>query len=130
MAIGLQLPFAITTGSIGWLDTSNSEIEAVGYNVKSLLLTNWGERPMHYNMGCNLIEFLFEPVTQDLRQRVGDRIISQLQLWLPYVSVSTLNVVFSSEDLSLPEESIGVYLKFFLNSRPNLSNVVNLVVTA
>ena len=95
MAIGFTFPFAKSTGSIGYLETTNTELAAVEQNFKSLLLTNWGERVMHADFGCNLIEFLFEQqVNNELQERIGDRIVSQVNKWMPFVSIDKLNLIF------------------------------------
>src|SRR4051812_49239768 len=99
MSIGLTIPFSKSTGSLGYFQATDDELSAAGENVKSLLLTNWGERPMRYSMGCNFREFLFEPLRdEELRNRIADRIGSQLSTWLPYVVMDELNVLFASED--------------------------------
>lgn len=129
MPLGFTLPFAQTTGSVGFFEFTSDEFSAVEQNIRSLLVTNWGERVMHYNFGCNLREFLFEQRNRELRERVGDRVLSQVSTWLPFVTVDELNVLFSEDDSSLPENAMAVRMKFRLTSRPDLSSLFQLVVT-
>lgn len=130
MPIGLTLPFAKSTGSVGYFEFTSDELSAVRENLKSLLVTNWGERVMHFNFGCNLIEFLFEQErSNELKTRIADRILSQIALWMSFVSVEDLNIVFSDEDHTLLENSIGIRIKFKLASRPDLSAILNFAVT-
>lgn len=130
MPIGLTLPFAQTTGSVGFFEFTSDEFSAIRQNLKSLLVTNWGERVMHYNFGCNLREFLFEPIRNgSLKERIADRIISQVATWIPFVSIEELNVIFSDEDQSLPEQSIGLRIVFKIVSRPDFSSLFEFVVT-
>lgn len=70
-------------------------------------------------MGCNMIEFLFEPLRGDiLRQRISDRITEQCQTWLPFVRLDTIDVVFHSEDPSVGENQFRVDMSFGLVGRP------------
>ena len=92
MPIGLTLPLAQTTSSLGYLAFSTREIEAARYDLKSLLLTNWGERPMHYYLGCNLNEYIFQPQTDQTAGQIKSRIIAQVSNWLPYVNIDNVEV--------------------------------------
>ena len=130
MPIGFTLPFSKSTVSLGFFETTSTELAAVGENLKSLLLTNWGERVNHYNLGCNLKEFLFENVHSDeLKSRIADRILNQVETWMPFVTIQTLNILLHEDDPSVPENSVKVGLVFGLSSRPDLSSRVDLLVT-
>lgn len=126
MPIGLTLPFAQTTSSLGYLAFSTKEIEAAYYNLKSLLLTNWGERPNHFYLGCNLIEYLFEPSDDEVIEKIKTRIESQVQTWLPYIDLQDVEITFPADK----ENSVKVKVKFGLKGRPDLSNVVDVTVQA
>lgn len=123
MSIGLTLPFARSTGSLGFLQATDDEFEAVRHNLRSLLVTNWGERVMHSSFGCNFSEFLFEQKTDSLREKIADRVISQLAAWMPFVALDVLNVVFTSDDPTVPENGFAVRMWFRLSGRPELTSV-------
>src|SRR5512137_1047011 len=93
--IGLTMPFARTSSSLGYLAYSTTEIQATLYNLKSLVLTNWGERPNHFYMGCNLIEFIFAQASEETIDKIVARITSQVDNWLPYVQLNDVQVVFT-----------------------------------
>ena len=98
MSIGFTVPFSVSTGSVGYFETTSDVFAATKYDIISLLITNWGERPMHSNMGCNFRGFLFENDSSDeLKTRVADRVASQLAMWLPFVSVKSLFVKSCAE---------------------------------
>ncbi len=127
--IGFTLPFSRSSGSIGYFELSRTELDAVKNNLKSLLLTNWGERVNHYNLGCNLIEFLFENDRgEDLKERISDRIISQVTTWMPFVQINDLKIVFSEDDSSLPDYTIQVKMKFSLVNRPDITQVLEVPI--
>lgn len=124
MPIGISLPFAPSTGSFGYFKTTDSVDDAIKTNVLSLLVTNWGERPMHYRFGCNISEFIFENKTQELKEKIADRILDQFDTWLPYLSIDNLNILFSSEDERISSKSIGIAMSFSLKkSRSSVGNI-------
>lgn len=129
MNIGFTLPFSRSTGSLGYFEMTRDELSAVGENIKSLLLTNWGERVNHYNLGCNLIEFLFENNDVDeLRERISDRIESQIAMWLPFVVIEKIKVTFPEEDSNLKDHAVLISVSFRLTSRPNLINTITVPI--
>lgn len=118
MPIGVSFPFALSTGSLGYLEPTNDVVEALKSNVRSLLLTNWGERVMHVDFGCNLREYLFEQKTNALRARIADRIRSQLAKWMPFIDMVGLYVVFSEEDTSIPDPGFRIDLQLTYGNIP------------
>jgi len=120
MPIGLSLPFAKSTGSLGYLSSTDTELQAVQADILSLLLTDWGERPMQYYFGCNMSEFVFEQKTDDLKQQIASRIISQVGKWLPFIKLDELNILYGSDDGSIGENSLKVKMRFSFASRTDL----------
>ena len=122
MPIGLTLPFARTTSSLGYLAFSSTELEATYYNLKSLLLTDWGERPAHYKLGCNLTEFLFMNETSETEELIAERIRSQASQWLPYVNLDSIKITYPQEHI------LAIQVGFSINGRQDLSSVVQVTV--
>lgn len=126
MSIGFTVPFSRSTGSLGYFETTQDEVSAVHENLKSLLLTNWGERLMHYSFGCNLSEFLFEQIHgEELKDSIRERIIHQVERWMPFVAVDDIDVVFEEDDSSIGSNTMFVVMKFRVASRPNLSETLS-----
>lgn len=123
MSISISFPFALATGSVGYLESNENVVDAIRSNVRSMLLTNWGERPMHFDFGCNFREFLFEPQTTSLKVSIATRVQSQLAKWMPFLRLQGVFVVFSSEDPSVPDPGFRVRLEIVYGNVP-----VNLVV--
>ncbi len=126
---GFPLPFTRATGSLGYFEVTRNQLDAIKSNLTSLLLTNWGERLMHYHFGCNLIEFLFEQKIKDLKNIIADRILDQISKWMPFLSIDELNVFFTEDDPSIIENSILIRLKFSLNRRPDINDSILISVT-
>jgi phage baseplate assembly protein W len=121
MPIGLTLPLMRNSGSLGYFAFSSTEKEAVGYNMKSLILTNWGERPNHFYFGCNLREFLFSPITEETEDTVVSRIQSQVSNWLPYVNLKDLRVEFPPEQNG---HGIRVKIEYGVKGRQDRNSVL------
>lgn len=129
MGIGFTLPFSKSTSEVGYFETTSTDIDAVKENLKSLLLTNWGERVNHYYFGCNFKEFLFENIhPAELKSRIGERILSQVETWLPFLAIETLNVNLTEDDSNLPENGVGIRIDFKLIAKPDLSSRLEIVV--
>ncbi len=123
MAIGFTFPLEKTSESLGYFKTTSTDVDAVEQNMKSILLTNWGERVMHYYFGCNFKEFLFENTNpEELKSKVAERVASQVQLWLPFVSIKVLNVLLTEDDSSIPENAFSVKIDFVLTSKPDMKS--------
>lgn len=128
MPVGYSYPFQASSGSVGYFQMTGTQLDAVASNLRVLLLTNRGERPMNFDFGCNLREFLFEQSTRDeLGQRVADRVIQQVVRWMPFVTLVTLNVLFTEDDPSVPENAMLLSLTFKLTSRPDQTTLTQLV---
>lgn len=123
--IGLTMPFARTRASPGALASSTTQLEATLYNLRSLLLTNWGERPSHFYLGGNLIEFVFAPSDEETRERVVQRVEQQVAQWLPYVLLNSVDVSFSEGS-----HAIMVSVDFGIRGKQDLSSVLEVVVSA
>ena len=124
MPIGLTFPLVKNSGSLGYLAFSSTEKEAVSYNLKSLVLTNWGERPCHFYLGCNLQEFIFGQLSEDTIEQVQERIESQVAMWLPYISLKNVDVKFPSE---IPN-GMRVIIEYSLKGRQDLGSVLEIDV--
>lgn len=118
MSIGFNFPFQPATGSLGYLEVTDDVASAIKANLRSLLLTNWGERVMHNDFGCNLREFLFEPMTRNLKPRIADRIKSQVTKWMPYLVLTGIFIIFSDEDPAVPENGFRIHLKLVYGNIP------------
>ena len=122
MPIGLTMPLARSTGSAGYFASSDTEIQATYYNLKALLLTNWGERPNHFYLGCNLGEFLFAQQTQETKELISQRIEAQVSEFLSYVNLEKIDITFNQD------HRIIIKVTFSLKSKMNLSNTIEVAV--
>ena len=118
--IGLKLPF--TRGRSGLFPQSETTLEQAGSNIKNLLLTSKGERVMQPDFGSRLRELLFEHYTEDLSERIREEIEEAMSTWLPYITISSVNII---QDETNPNQT-KVDLDFSLNYDPNRFDSITL----
>ena len=111
--IGLKLPF--NRGKSGLFSQSQTTLEQAGSNIKNLLLTAKGERVMQPDFGSRLRELLFEQYTEDLSSRIQSEIQEAISTWLPYINISSVNIIQSDED----PNTTSVDIDFSLNYEPD-----------
>lgn len=70
-------------------------------NLKNLILTSPGERIMDSNFGVGLRRYLFENNTPVLRQKLENRIIEQVERYMPFVNITELNILYSDNNPSV-----------------------------
>ena len=90
--IGIDLPFRKSTGVEGYFASTSTTIEAVKTDIVTLLNTRVGERVMQPTLGIDLHSYLFEQITPTLEDEIRMSIINTFKNWLPYVSVSNLEI--------------------------------------
>ena len=68
-------------------------------NLRNLLLTNWGERPVHYKLGANLRQLTTEYVSQDDFDTAAiANIRDTVNKWMPYVDLEDFTSVVDHHD--------------------------------
>ena len=118
--IGLKLPF--TRDRAGLFGQTETTLEQAGNNIKNLLLTSKGERVMQPEFGSDLRDLLFEQYTEDLTDRIKDAIEEAMSTWLPYITISSVNII---QDETNPNQT-KVDLDFSLNYEPNRFDSITL----
>jgi|TARA_R110001592_G_scaffold287649_1_gene556521 phage baseplate assembly protein W len=104
VAVGIKLPFSKDSGLF---TLSYSTEEQAVSNLKNLLLTRKGERLFQPTFGSQIYALLFEPITLDLKQKLEEGILEDVNFWLPYIIIDKVEVT--------PEEDknqVGISLNF------------------
>lgn len=116
--IGASFPFYPATGSAGLFESVYTRLSAVTSDIRCILVTNWGERVMLSQFGCNLIEFLFSPLRgEQLKGGIERRIRDQIGRWLPGVRVQEVTVLTPEDEPSLGDNSVRVRMRFFVGNQ-------------
>ena len=70
-------------------------------NLKTLLLTRKGERYNQPTFGTLLLNVLFEPNSDILKDQIENLIKQPVSNWLPYISIEDIDVVTAEDDPDL-----------------------------
>lgn len=89
-AVGVKLPLVSKDGVL--FDLSYTTYDQAMSNLKNLLLTRTGERIMQPLFGTNVYDSLFEHDTADRKMLIKNSITEAVDFWLPYISITTLNI--------------------------------------
>lgn len=122
--VGILLP--CTRGNSGYFKQTYSDIERAHSNLKMLLLTSKGERPMMPTYGSDLRYLLFNPGEDEYDELFEDAIIEAAQMWMPEVTIIGVLV-----DRELPDQpnSAVFTVNFLINSIPDSNETLTLEVT-
>lgn len=114
--IGIMLPMTIR--GVGF-NMSSDYIDQLKSNIKSLLLTQKGERVMQPMLGSDLYSVLFEQGDSIFESRIENAIESTLGMWLPFVSVDSITVTNNASS----QNKFTVSIDFRVGGSPNLNSV-------
>ena len=129
--IGVDLPFRKSQGNQGYFESTSTTLSAVKNNVRSLLLTERGERIMQPTLGLSLKRLVFQPVTPGLLDMIKQEISDTFKKWLPFVVIKNLEVSFNSGgvDGELMGNTIIIKVDFAMDSNPNMFDSVEVEIT-
>ena len=122
--IGLDFPLHRGDDRSGNFASTLTTLEAVKVNARNLLQTELGERVMQPNLGVQLKQFLFEPFTEDIRTAIQNSIIDTFSIWLPFVTISALDVEMSDANIN----TLKIFVEFALNRDPTTTESVQVTI--
>lgn len=88
VAVGIPFPLG---GTPIFASTYTTRDQALS-NLKNLLLTRKGERPLQPLFGTDIPSFLFENITQELLDNLKDTVSEDIKFWLPYINMEEIVV--------------------------------------
>lgn len=112
---GLNIKFPLRKSVHGGFELNKTTVDAVRDDLKSLLITNWGERMVHYDFGANLRAVIFEQ-GEDVKQKIEDSINFSIQKWMPFVNVTNMQIKDHRDDPGLGDYEVNVKLSFQIGS--------------
>ncbi len=107
--IGLELPLTYTQD--GYFKRTKTALEQAKSNIKSLLLTNKGERLGNPTFGSNLLSVVFGHENTDVESRIEEEIRAAMDEWLPFINIVSIESKFSDTNIN----AVNVNLRFTLN---------------
>lgn len=118
MAEGYSPKLPLTLSDLDGAFALNKNINTVvKQNIKMLFLTSPGERIMDARFGVGLRNYLHEPLSASVKSTIRERILSQMNTYIPAVSIVSLTV---SDDL-VNNNAIRVKMIYNIGSSTNQS---------
>ena len=114
VSVGIDFPFGRVGGGEGYFKTTKTTIDSIKNNIKLLLQTNQGERLFQPNLGMNLRNLLFEPMTEDLTIQIENNIVDVFERWLPFVELRNIDVERRNE-----ANQTKINIEFNIRRAPN-----------
>lgn len=112
MADPINFKFPLRQASAGGFETNDTTLNAVADDLRILILTNYGERPIHYDFGANLRGIIFEQQGDILRTMVSDAIIAAIDKWMPFVNILEIMVDDVTTVNTLRENEVHVTIRY------------------
>lgn len=118
-SLAVKLP--ITKDSIDGFTMIKDFRTLIKQNLKMLLLTNPGERVMEPSFGVGVQTYLFSSFNQTTFNTIEAKILEQVAIYLPVVTIKEINFVTQDMDVntlhasieySIPSLNVGDLLEF------------------
>jgi phage baseplate assembly protein W len=124
-SVGVTLP--LRKGNNGYFEVSYTTKDQIKSNIKSLLLTQKGERLMQPTFGSDLKRYLFEPISSNLDSFIEDSIMEAINTWMPYVTVES--IIYDTSNNLKDMNRIDLELKYSLKySNSQTLEQLNIVI--
>ncbi len=107
----INYKFPLRNGEQGAFALNTSTIDAVVDDLKILLISNHGERPIHGDFGANLRSILFEQESGVI-QKAEDLVLSAIEKWMPFVRVLSIEVDNEKTKTSVKPHELLISLRF------------------
>ena len=83
-------------------------------NLKNLLLTKIGERVGQPTFGCDLLNILFEPNINDIKDDIKTFITTPVAYWLPYINIIDI-VINTAQDNPNLQHDVEIKIVFSID---------------
>ena len=117
----------------GFFEGNTDTRSAVKEDIKLLLMTAKGERLMHRDMGTTLPILsgqLFEPIKKiELIEQIKLEIETQVKVFLPFLSMQSINLFTNEDDESLKTNQIRVSMSYLIRDQQGLADHMSFTVT-
>ena len=113
VSVGIDFPFGRVPNGDGYFKTTKTTIDSIKNNIKLLLQTNQGERVFQPNLGMNLRNILFEPMTEELTIKIENNIVDVFERWLPFVELRNIRVERRNES-----DQVNINIEFNIRRTP------------
>ena len=108
--IGIEFP--LDHNRAGFFRRTKTALKQSSSNIKNLLLTRKGERVGNPEFGSDLMNVLFDIEGEDLENKIEESIRSSISEFLPFISISEIDINFSDSN----RNRVNIKLRFSLNT--------------
>ena len=126
VAIGIDLPLIKKNGAP--FPQTRLTITAAAANLKNLILTRKGERPMHPDFGTSIYDSLFDQNVDELIGKIEEEISEAVAYWLPYISITELSVGVADKSYGFADKFNGVRIAISFTLAGNIFQEESIVV--
>tara|TARA_B100001093_G_C26626066_1_gene926789 strand:+ start:564 stop:956 length:393 start_codon:yes stop_codon:yes gene_type:complete len=124
--VGIMLPYV--KGNDGYFQQTYSDVTRIYTNLKMLLMTSRGERPMMPTYGSKLRELLFSPNLESYVDEIFLESITECtERWMPEITITEVNVERDSDDYP-NKATLNIF--FSINQIPDSYEELTLEVDA
>ena len=109
--VGILLP--MSNSGQGYFAPTKTTREAAFTNLKILIMTMKGERPMQPEFGCDIHKCIFDPIGEDINIRIDGAIRDAIDEWLPYIVVE--DVIVNTTNADKDNNRIRITLKYSIS---------------
>ena len=109
--VGILLP--MSNSGQGYFAPTKTTREAAFTNLKNLIMTMKGERPMQPEFGCDINKCIFDPIGEDINIRIDGAIRDAIDEWLPYIVVE--DVIVNTTNADKDNNRIRITLKYSIS---------------
>lgn len=115
--IGITLP--VRMGQTGMFEQSTTVIEQTRSNFRNLMLTKKGERLSQPDLGCDIWNILFEPMSDETMERARLSVVDAVERWLPFLELVGFELTPSPK-----ENKIHITCSYRFRSNPNVTDTI------
>jgi phage baseplate assembly protein W len=98
--ISPKLPLALDTIDLAYKSNKTLK-ESIQQNLKSLILTNPGEKIMDSRFGVGLKQFLFQNFSPTVAENISNTINVQVKRYMPFININQIKVNDSQDENKL-----------------------------
>tara|TARA_B100000131_G_C17943715_1_gene543441 strand:+ start:333 stop:785 length:453 start_codon:yes stop_codon:yes gene_type:complete len=124
VSVGLELPLGRQPDGDGYFATTKTTMDSVKTDIKTLLMTQRGERLMQPSLGMNIRRFLFEQITENTVIEIENDIVETFNRWLPFVVLNDIEVDLKDQDMN----KIKINIQFNIANTPSELQSVGVVL--
>ena len=122
--VGLKLPLA--SDKFNNFALTKNSLEQAEFNLKNLLQTYIGERPMQPTFGSKLLELCFEQQNDDLPENIEKEVRRAVSEWLGYINIRNVETLTEEGDLN----QIYVKIEYSTTLNPDSINQITIDATS